>query len=421
MEYKKYKLDNLNVYTIKTNKFKNCHIEVIYRKEVEKNELTADVMLCDILMRSSKKYPSKTDLSIRFEDLYNTSIYGIISKVGASLFTNYCLDFLHPKYTEKTIPEESIELLFEMIHNPHIKNKAFDKENFNIVKNNLRADIMAAKENVVGYAIRRMLISLDESSPSSFSVNGYLEDLDLITPEDLYNYYQKSMKNSICDIFVIGDMEMNKIVKIIKKYFKNPPNPKKPIKLFANNKATSKPKIVMEQDDFKQSNLVIGFNIDRLSKREKNIVFPLYNVILGAGSLENKLAKNLRTDNSLCYQTNSAYQKYDRLLIVYAGIDDSNYDIAVKLVKKALKEMEKGIISAKELESAKLLISSSLEMAFDNASTLVNNYVFEVIDKLPLIEKRIKDVKSVTKDEIMKVAKKVKLNTIYLLSPGGEK
>ena len=421
MEYKKFKLDNYNIYTIKTDKFKNCHMEAIFRKVVVKDDLTKDAMLCDILMRSSKKYPTRSDIGMIFEELYNTSIYGVTSKVGSTLFTNYCLDFLHPKYTEKNIPNKAIKLLFEMLKYPNVKNNAFNIDNFNIVKNNLKADILAQKENVVGYAIRRMLEHLDNKSPSSYSVSGYLDDLDLITPENLFDHYKKTMENSLCDIYIIGDFDMKSIVNIIDKNFKPSSKPSKKIKLFTDNKVSSNIQCITENDEYKQSNLIIGCNVIDLTEKEKNIILPLYNVILGAGSLETKLAKYLRTDNSLCYQTNSVYQKYDKLLIIYAGIDKSSYELAVKLIKKAIKEMQDGNISKEELENAKLLITSSLEMTFDNAAGLINNYVFEVVNNLPKIEDRIKEVNKVTKEEIIAVAKKIKLNTIYHLAPGGEK
>ena len=420
MEYKKYKLDNYNIYTIKTDKFKNCHIEVLFRKKVIKEDLTKDAMICEILMRSSKKYPTRSELTIEFENLYNTSIYGVVSKVGSSLFTNYCLDFLHPKYTEKGMDEKAIELLFEMILNPNINNNAFEVDNFNIVKNNLKSDILAAKENVYGYAIKNMLTILDPTSPSSYSVNGYVEDLDDITPENLYEYYKDYLKNSVCDVFVIGNLDMDHIVKIIKNSFKNSPKNTKNIELFAKNKSTKKIKNITEKDNYTQGHLVLGYNIENLNKREMDIIFPVYNVILGAGSLENKLAKYLREQNSLCYTTNSIYQKYDKLLIIYAGIDEVNYPLAVKLIKKCVDEMNKGIISDEELEAAKLLILSSLEMVKDNGRTLINNYIFKAVADLPDIDDRIKEIKKVTKKDIENVAGKVKLNTIYLLAPGGE-
>ena len=47
---------------------------------------------------------------------------------------------------------------------------------------------------------------------------------------------------------------------------------------------------------------------------------------------------------------------------------------------------------------------------------IINNYLFNELDNLPLYDERIKEFKTVTKEEIMKLASKIKLNTIYLLA-----
>lgn len=36
MKYKEYKCNSYNVYTVKTNRFKTSHIELIFRGEVKK-------------------------------------------------------------------------------------------------------------------------------------------------------------------------------------------------------------------------------------------------------------------------------------------------------------------------------------------------------------------------------------------------
>ena len=419
MEYKKYKANGYNIYTIKTDKFKNCHLEVIFRNNCLKEEITKRAIICDLLMRSSKKYPTRTDVEIELENLYNTHIYGIMTRVGNSIFTNYCLDFINPKYAEKNLSKKTIELLFEMLLNPNIENDNWNKDSFNIIKNNLKADILAAKENALGYAMRRMLFHMDETSPISFSTNGYLSDLEKITPENIIPFYIETMTKDACDIFIIGDLDMEKIVNDIKKVFQRTSSKNK-ITLYAKNRKATKIKEIKEKENYNQASLLVGCNVHNLTERERNYVSHIFNVIMGEGSLETKLHKSLRTDNSLCYQTKSLYQKFDNVIILYAGIDPSNYKRCVKLIKKALDEMVSGNITDEEIENAKLLIKSSLVMTFDNPAGLINNFVFEVLDGLPRLDERINEISTVTKDEIIAFSKKLAINTIYMLSNEGE-
>ncbi len=420
MEYNKYECELYNIYTIKTNSFKNCYMEILFKSEINKNTITKRTFLTDMLVSSSKKHKTIRELNIAKEELYNVYINGILSRVGNTLFTNYCLSFLNPKYTEKKMAEESIKFLFDVLNNPNITDGKFDENTFKIVKNNLHAEISSEKERPNGYAIRRMLLNMDEDSPFSIKVSGYLEDLEEITPQNLVETYNEVFVQDSCDIFIIGDLDMDKIVKLIKKYFKPKYQKQKNLKLTISSKTTNKVKTIKETDDFNHAYLVMGLNLEKLNEYEKHIVMGLYNIILGAGSLDTKLYKYLRTDNSLCYNTRSLYQKYDSLLLITAGIDAVNFNKAVQLVKKALKEMSEGNITEQELEESKKYIITSLTMAYDSLGALINNYVFNTYDKLPDIETRIKKIKKVTIEDIKKVAKKVKLNTIYLLQGAKE-
>ena len=51
---------------------------------------------------------------------------------------------------------------------------------------------------------------------------------------------------------------------------------------------------------------------------------------------------------------------------------------------------------------------------------VINNYVFKVYDNLPDLDERKKLFKEVTKSDVINVAKKIKLNTIFVLKGKGE-
>ena len=55
-------------------------------------------------------------------------------------------------------------------------------------------------------------------------------------------------------------------------------------------------------------------------------------------------------------------------------------------------------------------------MSEDTLGGIINNYLFNDLDNLPFYDERIKEFNSVTKEEVLEVAKKIKLNTIYLLT-----
>jgi len=160
------------------------------------------------------------------------------------------------------------------------------------------------------------------------------------------------------------------------------------------------------------------YNINNLKKELKDTSFHVFNYLLGSGGISSKLYKNLRTDNSLCYSVRSLYLKYDELLIIEVSLDKSNVLEAEKLIKKSINEMIKGDYLDETLIDAKKNLIFSLKMGLDNNVSILNNYIFNVFDNLPLIEKRIKLINETTKDELMECGKSLSLNTIYIQDAG---
>ncbi len=416
MEYKVYDCGSYRVHTIKTDKFKNCSMEIMFRNKLVKTEITENNMLVDMLMHSSKKYPKRRDVAIELENLYSSFIRGCVTRLGNSVMLSFVTDFLNPKYCEEGYLEDILSMPFEMILNPNIENEEFDRRSFNIIKNRIKSDIESLKENATRYAFRRSLTHMDNMSPSSYYMVGYMDDLDNITPSSLVKTYNRVLNNYVCDIYVIGNLDMEQVVSIIRDKFSINTVKNSDIQLYVDNNVRKKAQEICEVGSYEQDSFVMIYNLDNLSQREKNFVIHLYNIILGSGGLTSKLYKYLREENSLCYVVSSMYQKYDGLLMIYSGIDKKDKKKCIKLVNKALNEMVIGDFTEEELDNAKKSVISSIKMSEDTNGGIINNYLFNDLDGLPLYDERVKEFKTITKQEIMEVAKKIKLNTIYLLS-----
>ena len=120
MEYKIHDCKSYRIHTIKTDKFKNCSMEIMFRNKLEKDKITANNMLVDMLVHSSNKYPKRRDVSIELENLYSSSFRGFTTRLGSSVMLSFVLDFLNPKYCEKGYLDEVLSLPFEMLLNPNV-------------------------------------------------------------------------------------------------------------------------------------------------------------------------------------------------------------------------------------------------------------------------------------------------------------
>ena len=419
MVYKIYKCNSFNIHTIKTDRFKTAHMEIMFRKSIVKEELCAYTFLMDMLSESSCKYKTKRELIIRFEELYKTSCYGITVKTGNVLNSTMVVDFIDPKFIdEDNYLEEVLKLPIDMLQNPNVVNEEFDLKQFNIVKERIIRDINSIKDNPFKYTIRNAFNVMDKNSPTAFSVLGELDDVEKITPATLYKTYKSLFKECVCDIFIIGDMDMDEVASIIRKHFKYRVINTETLPLMADNNVRKKAIVKKEVSENIQANLVMIYNVGDLSDNERHVTFQVFNYIFGNGGLTSKLYKCIREENSLCYAISSLYMKYDKLLVIHVSLDDENTDKAISLVKKCLKEMTNGNFLDSDIDDAKTNLVMSLDLASDNNVSTLNNYVFNYFDSLPELDERKNLIKNVTKEDIVNVAKKIKLNTVYVLEGG---
>lgn len=420
MEYKKYEYPSFNLYTVKTNRFKTVQMEVIFRDEIGDESLLTKTFLADIMTDCSSKYKSRKEVVKKLEEFYQASFYGVTNKMGNVMMTSFVFSFLNPSFVnEKNYLENVVKLPLEMILNPAIISSEFDIKNFNIVKNRLHDEILSVNEDISRVAIKKAMNNLGDT-PTKRSVLGTIEELEDITPKKLALAYQELINKNKCDIFIVGNIDMDNLANIIFKYFKNPVIKTRDYNFYVDNIAPKKVKRVREEAKFLETDLVNIYSISGLDEKERITTMHFYNYLLGGGGLNTKLYQLLREKNSLCYGVKSMYMKYDNLLLVETSISKNDVNKACKLIKEAFKEMEKGKFSEEELNAAKENFIFSLNLAMDNPAGILNNYIFNVFDNLPLIEDRIKLIKDITKEEIVKVASKIKPNISFVLE-GDEK
>lgn len=420
MKYKKKNLGSYNLHMIKTSKFKTVNIQVILSKEVKKEEITIRNFLTDMLTYSCNKYKTKRELSIAAQDLYAVNIYASNYRLGNYYNTDINLSLLEEKYTEEGMLIKSIELLKEILFNPNIENNDFDKESFNVIKNNMRIRIESLKEDPKKYSMIKMLANMDDKAPYSYHGFGYLEDLENITPETLYKYYKDFIDTSSIDIFIVGDIDFEKIEQYIRDNFKfNTFKKDKKSIVIKHDKFRTRAKKVIEVDKLNQSKLSIGCKIKDLTDFEKHYVLTIYNIILG-GNSNSLFFQSIREKNSLCYYIGSSSNKVDNLLIISSGITASNFDKTISLIKKEMKNMTLGKFDDELIEKAKTHYASLIDEMDDYPSQIISSYYATDILGVDYPEVRKKKILEVTKENIMEVAKKIKIDTIFLLEGSDE-
>ena len=416
MEYKEYKRPSYNIYTIKTDHFKSAHMEIVFRTKAIKEKMTSYAFLIDMLCENTKKYPSRRSFITKLEEIYKTSIYGTTVKLGNILHTDFIVDFINPKYiTDSNYLEEVFKLSFEVINEPNVTNKEFDLKTFNNIKERIKRDIESVKENSFKESIREAINASGIDTPTAYPLLGTLEDLDNITPSNLYDSYEELFKDNVCDIFIIGNLDMDLVATYINKYFIKRHITSLDIPRIVDNKKRNKPITKEKESSNTQSSLVMIYNVDELTEKDRNITFQVFNYIFGNGGLTCKLYQNLREKNSLCYGVGSYFLRHDNILLIQVSLDNINIKKAINLINKSLKEMQSGLFSEEELEDAIKNLLISLDYINDNNVAIISDYTFRTLYNFPQIDERKELYKNVSKEDIINVSKKIKINTIFTL------
>ena len=414
MEYIRYELGAYNLNVIKTNNFKTVRVEVKFRNVVKKEEITLRNLLKMVLIESTKKFDTERKFVIESEELYDLKLSSTTSRVGNFTTLSFNLTFLNEEYTEKGLHNKSLDFLMEVLFNPNVSNNKFDSLSFNNCVNKLEKSIMGRKDNKTKYSIFALLQHMGDYA-YSYDQYGYLSDLKNIDEAKLYEYYKKVLMNDLVDVYVIGNVDSNEIKEYFINNFKINSFKKEKMNVLIDEVLPRKRvKVFKEEDAVNQTKIAIGLRFNDVSEYERKYVLYVYNEILG-GSGNSLLFDTVREKNSLAYYINSIAQGYDNLLIIYTGIDKDRVDLGLKLIKKTIKDIEKGEFTSDMFNNAINMITSSLKLSLETQSSVINNYYAMNILNSDDINTRISKFEKVTKEDVINFSKKIKMDTIFLL------
>lgn len=415
MNYETINMGAYNLHLIKTKKFKTITIDVDFYRNIKKEEITKRNLLKMVLLDSSKNYKTERELIIESENLYDIKVSSSISRIGNFSNLSFQTKFLNEKFTEKGMNKESIVFFLDLIFNPYVKDNSF--VNIEGQKNKLGQQIVSIKDNKVKYSYIKLLEKM-KGMPYSYNTFGYIDDLDDITGKNLYEYYNKVLKEDQIDIFVLGDIDKTKIKEIFKEYFRITTFKKSNKKILAPELNIRKRLVrYREYDDVNQAQVVLLCSLNDLTDFERKYTIKLYNELLG-GSSNSILFDTVREKNSYCYYINSSVKAYDNILIINSGVDVNNVDKCINLIKKSLKNIRDGKIREEDIEASKNTIISAIKAASDEPMGVINTYLSKVLVGTEDNDIRIDKFKALTKEDIIKVSKKISLHTVFTLERG---
>lgn len=411
--------EGITLHVIDTNKFKTNMMAIFLTKKLTREGITKEALIPAVLRLGTNTIKTQKEINKKLEELYGADFNCGIEKRGDNHILKFYMESICDEYSleNESVLNKSISLLIDLVFNPLQENGKFCEKYVEGEKENLRKIIEARIDNKANYAFTRCIEEMYKNEEYGLYEYGYVEDLENINSTNLYEYYKKIIEESKIDIFISGKIEdikniENMIVdnKEIKKLNDRNPEYVRDSKIELRGNKT---KEIKDKMDVAQGKIVIGININNNIPEE---YINVYNAILGGGS-NSKLFQNVREKASLAYTAGSRYLKTKNDILIRCGIEISNYDKAVKIIKEQLEDLKNGNFTEEDIQNAKeLLIASISKIEDEQASEISYMLAQEISGDKKDINEIMENINKIDKGNVIEVANNSRIDTIYFLT-----
>lgn len=408
---------NLNI--IPSKQFKTTRIFISFIKSIEsKKELAERALLANYLEMCSQNYPTQIDIARKLSQMYGASFGSSVDRRGNYQLINFSIDYIESKYLvgNEDLLSGVIEFLKEIIFNllKVGENKNFDEETFTRQKNNTITYLNSIKEDKQAYAaakLRKLYFNNEIQQVPSF---GESEDVEKLTISDLMDAYQKMLNTDRVEIMISGDVNTDEVVN---KFSVLPFKARDISQTSMSYTQEIKQEIVTQIDEepLSQSKFDMAFRLPVVYRGDLHYAALVFNSLFG-GSALSLLFTVVREKMSMAYYANSNFDPFRQLLVVQTGISYANKDKVQELILEQLERLKKGDFEDELLEQNKNnLISSYISRLDSQTSALLRAQSAALTGINVTVEEWLDNLQSVTKDDVMKVAKMVELQATYML------
>lgn len=421
MEYKEDELkEGIKLHVMDTDKFKTNLIAIFLTTKLDRNDVTKNALISAILRRGSKNMHSQEEISKELEEMYGASFDCGLDKTGDNQVLKFYIETINDNYLPKqgeNILKKATEKLIEIVFNPYTENNGFKQEYVEQEKNNIKQRIEGKIDNKARYAIDRCIEEMYKDKPFGLYKFGYVEDLEKIDKNDLYNYYKELINSCKIDIFISGNSneEVQNIIKENDNIQKlQPRKPKYQTPQNEEKELKEKENIITESMEVTQGKLILGLDVN-INKEELKYNALIYNSILG-GSANSKMFQNVREKAHLAYVASSSYLRHKNNIFINCGIEIANYEKALELIRKQLEDMKNGDFTNEDIENAKKGIIATIKTIDDEQDRQITYYFGQELTNTRVsVEEYIRKIQQVQKRDVIDIANKVSINTIYFL------
>jgi len=296
------------------------------------------------------------------------------------------------------------ELLSDIILNP-----LFPENELNKKRERIKGSLKAQEEDPEFVASREFKKAVFVTHPYGRLIQGTPETLDMINRNDIVNFHSAFYIPNNAIMSVVGDITPEEVKNLLKQYFSEWHAKESKITPAHFSAEIREKKIIPIDKDLTQANIILGhLGISR--DNPDYYAISVMNYILGGGGFESRLMQNVREEKGLAYDIHSFFDanKYSGTFQVGVQTKNETANTAIDEILKEIKEIRTTPVSDTELSDAKSFLTGSFPLRLETGARIANFLIaveyyglgMDYIDKYPSY------INSVTKEDVLRVAKK---------------
>ena len=198
--------------------FQTILIQVMFPFKKNSEDLAHLVLLPSLLNFMNNKYKNESDFVLARKKLLILATGVSKSTFGRDGYFTFDMIVPDTYALGKDILNEQFEFFKEIIYNPRIENDGFLKFELDREINNVKRNIDNTLKNMMPYHAYKVKKLIDDEGILSESLIDNVDLLDKVTPQSLYQYYLKTIKENNPIIYVFGNVDKKQITNLCMKH-----------------------------------------------------------------------------------------------------------------------------------------------------------------------------------------------------------
>jgi len=416
-------VNGARVHVLPTDRFKTDSICVYVGYPLRPETVTPTALIPFVLRRGTALNPDMKRLREKLDDLYGAGFGFDLFKRGHYQIALFRADAVRGRFVadSRALLEETAAYVGQLLTQPALERGAFRKDYVESEKSTLRKRIESILNDKTRYAGERCIEELFRGDRYALSPLGRKEDLDAIDASSLYGHYRRWLEEAVVDIYFVGETSFEEASRCVRDYFRwQRTRCGEYAPAASAARRDGEVRRVTETMEVSQGKLHLGYRLPVTYGSRDYPAALLFNGLFGAYP-HSKLFMQVREKASLAYYAHSRLDGHIGMMSVQSGIDPRNLERALGIIGEQLEAMKRGDFTDLEWNQTRAMIASQLRETGDSPFQLIAfdfNNVLAGTERTP--EGLIGELMRAGREDVMRVAEGVSLDTVYFLHGDGK-